>query len=173
MLRNIEIKARLGSVEELLPTVGRIAQQGPWEITQDDTYFACATGRLKLRALSAHEGELIYYQRADQLPPKESRYLRSGTSAPETLRETLRLAYGEVGRVRKRRTLFLCGRTRIHLDRVEGLGHFLELEVVLADGEPAAEGVRVAHELMRQLGVSSAQLIAGGYLELLAGTPAR
>ena len=60
------------------------------------------------------------------------------TTTPDTLRESLLSpAYGQVGRVRKSRTLFLAGRTRIHLDRVEGLGDFLELEVVLADGEHA------------------------------------
>jgi predicted adenylyl cyclase CyaB len=172
MPRNIEIKARISSVEAVLPQVRRIAEQGPWELSQDDTYFACATGRLKVRAFSAHEGELIYYRRADQQAPKESRYLRTPTSAPGTLRESLRLAYGELGRVRKQRTLFLCGRTRIHLDRVEGLGHFLELEVVLAEDEPPAAAVHEAHELLRQLGVSPAQLVEAGYLELLAAAPA-
>ena len=36
---------------------------------------------------------------------------------------------------RSTRTLLMAGRTRIHLDVVAGLGHFLELEVVLRDGE--------------------------------------
>jgi len=58
------------------------------------------------------------------------------TAAPDALREALTLAYGVIGRVRKVRTLFMAGRTRIHLDRVEGLGEFLELEVVLAEHEP-------------------------------------
>jgi len=68
------------------------------------------------------------------------------------------MAYGEIGRVRKHRTLFLVGRTRIHLDRVDGLGDFLELEVVLADDEPFETGVRETHSLMEKLGIQPSQL---------------
>jgi adenylate cyclase class IV len=104
----------------------------------------CTNGRLKLRVLSADKSELIFYRRADQHGPKESFYLRSPISTPDILRESLSLAYGQAGRVRKHRILFLCGRTRIHLDRVEGLGDFLELEVVLQDDEAADVGIREA-----------------------------
>lgn len=67
-------------------------------------------------------------------------------------------------------TFFACngGRTRIHLDRVRGLGEFLELEVVLRDGESAELGVQEAHELMALLGVGDSQLIEGAYVDLLA-----
>ena len=168
MARNVEIKARIASVDALAASAARFADAGPIEIAQDDTFFRCASGRLKLRAFAGGEGELIFYRRADAAGPKESFYLRSPTSAPDTLRESLSLACGQAGRVRKQRTLFLAGRTRIHLDRVEGLGSFLELEVVLADGEPVAAGVREAHELMARLGVEPAQLIEGAYVDLLA-----
>ena len=174
MSRNVEIKARITSVEALLPKVKAIADQGPFEIRQDDTYFACGTGRLKLRMFggapaSKSEGELIYYRRADQQAPKESFYLRSPTTAPEALRESLTLAYGQTGHVEKQRTLFLVGRTRVHLDRVSGLGHFLELEVVLEEHESAEVGIREANELLARLGVERSQLIEGGYFDLLRG----
>lgn len=167
MARNIEIKARIPSVEALAPKVAAIADKGPIEISQDDTFFRCESGRLKLRAFSREEGELIFYRRANRQGPKESFYLRSPTSEPETLRESLSLAYGQAGRVKKHRTLFLVGRTRIHLDKVEGLGHFLELEVVLQESEPPEVGVREAHELMAKLGVEPSQLIEGAYVDLL------
>jgi predicted adenylyl cyclase CyaB len=165
--RNVEIKARITSVEALLPRVQTCADQGPFDIRQDDTYFACDTGRLKLRMFSKGVGELIYYRRADQQGPKESFYLRSPTTAPEVLRESLTLAYGRTGHVEKHRTLFLAGRTRIHLDRVSGLGHFLELEVVLEENEPFEAGVREADQLLAGLGVERSQLIEGGYVDLL------
>ena len=168
MSRNVEIKARITSVEALLPRVRTVADQGPFEIRQDDTYFACNTGRLKLRMFSKGEGELIYYRRADQQGPKESFYLRSPTTAPEVLRESLTLAYGRTGHVEKHRTLFLAGRTRIHLDRVSGLGHFLELEVVLEENEPFEAGVREADQLLASLGIERSQLIEGGYVDLPA-----
>lgn len=167
MPRNIEIKARIASVEALTARAAAIADEGPIEIIQDDTFFQCETGRLKLRAFSEEQGELIFYRRANQPGPKESFYLRSSTSEPETLRESLSLAYGQAGRVQKHRTLFLVGRTRIHLDRVAGLGHFLELEVVLEEHESSEAGVREAHEIMAQLGVEPSQLIEGAYVDLL------
>ena len=70
--------------------------------------------------------------------------------------------------MRKQRTLFLAGRTRIHLDSVEGLGCFLELEVVLSDDEPVEAGIREAHELMERLGVERSQLVEEAYVDLLA-----
>jgi len=168
MPRNIEIKARITSVAAMLPKVQAIANEGPFEIIQDDTFVACDNGRLKLRAFSKEQGELIYYRRSDRPGPKESFYVRSPTSAPDSLREALTLAYGEIGRVQKHRTLFLAGRTRIHLDNVSGLGHFLELEVVLEEHEPPEAGVHEANNLLLQLGVELSQLIEGAYVDLLA-----
>ncbi|MEN6625988.1 MAG: class IV adenylate cyclase [Candidatus Sumerlaeia bacterium] len=168
MARNIEIKARIESVEALAPRAAAIADQGPVEIGQDDTFFGCDGGRLKLRTLAPDRGELIYYERPDQAGPKESFYVISRTAEPDTLRETLTLACGQIGRVRKRRTLYMVGRTRVHLDRVEGLGDFLELEVVLEEGESPQSGVAEAHRIMEQLGVEGAQLIEGAYIDLLS-----
>jgi len=165
--RNIEIKVRIGSVEAFAPVVANLADQDPIEMVQDDTFFNCDAGRLKLRSYSPHQGELIFYQRSDQSGPKESFYLISRTAEPDSLRAALSLAYGQAGRVRKHRTLYIAGRTRVHLDRVEGLGHFLELEVVLADGEPVQSGVEIAQHLMARLDIDSGQLIEGAYIDLL------
>lgn len=169
MARNIEIKARIDNIEVLEPKVAKIAENGPTEIFQDDTFFQCEAGRLKLRVFSETHGELIFYRRDNQAGPKESFYVRSQTDEPETLRETLSLAYGVVGRVRKHRTLYLVDRTRIHLDRVEALGHFLELEVVLSSSESPQVGTEVAHHLLSQLGIESSQLIEVAYVDLLEG----
>jgi adenylate cyclase class IV len=168
MPRNIEIKARIASVRALTQLAAEIADQGPVEIFQDDTFFLCEGGRLKLRTFSSDSGELIFYRRADQQGPKESFYVRSPTSEPDSLGECLSLAYGEAGRVQKHRILFIVGRARIHLDRVVGLGDFLELEVVLQDDESSELGVREAHQLMARLGVEPSQLVEAAYVDLLA-----
>lgn len=165
--RNVEIKARIASVEAMAPRVAALADRGPVEIEQDDTFFVCERGRLKLRALSPTEGQLIFYRRANQAGPKESRFVISPTASPDSLRDALTLAYGSAGRVRKHRTLYLVGRTRVHLDRVESLGHFLELEVVLAEGESPDAGVKEARALMTALGLADDQLIDGAYVDLL------
>jgi predicted adenylyl cyclase CyaB len=166
--RNVEIKARIASVEAIAPRVAALADRGPIEIEQDDTFFSCERGRLKLRALSPSEGQLIFYRRPNQAGPKESRFVVSPTGSPDSLREALSLAFGTAGRVRKHRTLYLVGRTRVHLDRVESLGHFLELEVVLAAGESAEAGIKEARALMTALGLADDQLVEGAYVDLLA-----
>jgi predicted adenylyl cyclase CyaB len=177
MALNIEIKARIPSVESLLQPAAAIATEDPVEILQDDTFFRCAAGRLKLRAFSDDDGELIFYRRNDEAGPKQSFYLRSPTTTPAVLREALALAYGVVGRVRKHRTLFMAGSTRIHLDRVEGLGDFLELEVVMSDQDGAAEVAAAQAEairLMGRLGIEPAQLIDVAYVDLAtAGAKSR
>jgi len=172
MARNVEIKVRIESVESVFSKAAELADEGPVEIIQDDTFFPCENGRLKLRAFSEDEGELIFYRRSRRKGPKESFYIVSPTGSPDTLRESLSLAYGTAGRVCKNRTLLLAGRTRIHLDRVEGLGDFLELEVVLEEGEPVESGEAEARDLMEKLGIRPDQLIECAYVDLLASATA-
>ena len=171
MPRNVEIKARIAGVDALTPLAARLADSGPLILEQDDTFFACPGGRLKLRNQFAAGAELIFYRRPDESGPKESFYVRAAVPDPAAMRTLLELAYGQSGRVRKRRVLFLAGRTRIHLDAVEGLGEFLELEVVLHDGESTQAGVAEARKIMAALGVEPGQLIEGAYVDHL-GRPA-
>jgi predicted adenylyl cyclase CyaB len=167
MARNIEIKARIDDIEKLKVIVAGMADKGPIEILQDDTFFFCPNGRMKLRTFSDTEAELIFYQRPDQSGPKESVYSIAPVTAPDKTRAVLSQGYGQTGRVRKHRTLFLIGRTRVHLDRVEGLGDFLELEVVLAENETTVSGVLAANEILGKLGIPSDHLIEGAYVDLL------
>jgi hypothetical protein len=86
---------------------------------------------------------------------------------PDRVRDVLATAYGIIGVVRKRRTVRMVDRTRVHLDEVEGLGTFVELEVVLGDGEPAESGVVEARRLMAALGIQEDQLVSRAYIDLL------
>jgi predicted adenylyl cyclase CyaB len=168
MPRNVEIKARVLQPSRLLDAVIDVADRGPTVFGQDDTFFACPNGRLKLRTFSASEGQLIFYRRDDLEGPKISEYVMASTSEPDALRGTLTLAYGIVGRVRKTRTLFLVGPTRVHLDDVEGLGHFMELEVVLTPEQTLEEGQAIAEDLMKKLGIDEKHLVRRAYVDLLA-----
>jgi len=168
MSRNIEIKARLHDRKSMEQIAASLADSGPTLLHQEDTFFACASGRLKLRVFAEGHGELIYYRRADEEGPKESFYLLTPTKTPQNLKESLRLANGILGTVIKERTLYLIGRTRVHLDRVEGLGDFVELEVVLAENEAQAAGEQEADALMEQLGIAENDLVCGAYFDLLA-----
>lgn len=167
MARNIEIKARIADRAALEQRVAQLADAGPTPIAQDDTFFHCASGRLKLRRFADGQGELIAYQRDDASGPKLSDYRRTPTGDPDGLRETLARACGVRGRVVKQRTLYLAGPTRIHLDAVEGLGDFLELEVVLRDDETPEHGQAVARDLLAVLAIEPSQLLALAYIDLL------
>ena len=167
MARNIEIKARVKDFATVRLNASKIANSPLAEILQDDTFFKCARGRLKLRTFVDGTGILIFYQRQDAQGPKESFYELSKTNEPDSLRATLSLAYGQIGRVRKHRTLFLVGRTRVHLDEVEGLGEFVELEVEMGEEETTKEGVREASDVMSMLGIHESELVEGAYLDLL------
>ena len=169
MARNIEIKARVDDLAAVEARAAAIATEGPHELAQDDTFFACADGRLKLRQFGDGRGELIHYSRADASGPKLSDYRISPTHSPETLRETLTRALGTAGRVRKQRRLYIAGRTRIHLDDVEGLGTFVELEVVLSASDTLENGEAEAKRIMDALGIGASQLVRGAYVDLLAG----
>ena len=170
--RNIEIKARVADLAAVEARAAALADSGPTDIGQDDTFFACPVGRLKLRELAPDRGELIHYERPDEGGPKLSRYVIAPTTDPAALREALARAWGTTGRVRKHRRLYLAGRTRIHLDRVEGLGHFVELEVVLAPDDDLAGGEAEARCIMDALGVAEADLVEGAYVDLLAAQSA-
>jgi len=166
MPRNIEIKARLRSVDELLPRARALADGDVVVIDQHDTFFHVPHGRLKLRAFSDGSAELIHYHRPNTAAPKASDYVRVPVTEARLLHEALARGCGVVGHVRKRRLLLLVGQTRVHLDRVEGLGDFIELEVVLRDGQADDDGRAVAEQLMHRLGLAGAPRLAGAYLDL-------
>jgi len=168
MPRNIEIKARIASALAVLPRARQVAGGEPELIVQDDTFFTVPHGRLKLREFADGSAELIHYHRPDHGDTRASDYVRLPVPDPAALREALARACGVIGRVRKQRWLLMAGATRIHIDRVEGLGDFMELEVVLADGQTDADGTAVAEALMQALGLAGAERIAGAYLDLLA-----
>ena len=167
MPSNIEIKARIRDFAEIKSRAARLSDISPQVIPQEDTFFSTPQGRLKLRVISESQGQLIYYRRPDQEGPKRSNYHISHTSDPANLRRVLELAYGIRGVVRKTRYLYLVGQTRVHLDDVEGLGQFLELEVVMRDGQADAEGEAIAKALMASLGVEKSDLLEGAYMDLL------
>ncbi len=167
MPTNIEIKARVRDFPGLQERAASLSDTAVQVIPQEDTFFHCPQGRLKLRRLALERGQLVYYQRPDQDGPKRSDYHIFETGDPENLLRTLSLALGVRGVVRKVRRLYLAGQTRIHLDDVEGLGHFMELEVVLRPGQSEAEGQTIAKTLMEKLGVIESDLLECAYMDLL------
>lgn len=167
MPANIEIKARARDLAALRSRAEAMSDLPVQIIPQVDTFFHTDKGRLKLRELGSSRAQLIYYERLDQDGPKLSTYHIFETSDPGSLKTTLSLALGTRGVVRKTRYLYLVGQTRVHLDEVEGLGQFVELEVVLRPGQSDTEGQVIAEELMSKLGVEKADLLEGAYMDLI------
>jgi len=167
MAANIEIKARVDDFEAMKARAESLSDMPLKILPQEDTFFNAPQGRLKLRVQSPHEGYLIYYERPDQDGPKRSDYHLAETNDPENLKQVLSLALGIRGVVRKTRYLYMVGQTRIHLDKVEGLGHFMELEVVMKEGQGDAEGQAIAEDLMRRLGIREEALLEGAYMDLI------
>lgn len=167
--RNIEIKARVADLAGLEARAAALADSGPVVIEQTDTFYDVPHGRLKLRVFQDGSGELIAYQRPDRLEPTGSEYTIFPAPEPALLHEALASALGVRGVVRKSRTLYLAGQTRIHLDRVERLGAFAELEVVLAPGESPEAGREIADRLMAELGIAASDLVEPAYIDLLEG----
>lgn len=166
MPSNIEIKARVSDLGTLRSLVESFCDRAVEVLDQEDIFFAAPAGRLKLRILGRQRAELIYYQRLDAAGPKPSHYLIAPTSDPESLRAILTSVLQVVGVLRKRRWVYLVGQTRVHLDDVEGLGRFVELEVVLRPDQTEAEGIAIAREWMLRLGITEPQLIEGAYVDL-------
>ncbi|MEZ2350789.1 class IV adenylate cyclase [Caballeronia sp. RCC_10] len=168
MARNIEIKARAHRFDELRERASALATDAPLVFRQQDFFYDVPTGRLKLRQFDdGTPSELIFYQRDDRDGPKVSYYSRSPVTNAEAMHALLAQALTTRGIVSKERHVYLVGRTRIHLDRVDGLGDFVELEVVLGQDDEEAGGHQEAHDMFARLGVAQADLVPLAYVDLL------
>ncbi|CAB3760691.1 class IV adenylate cyclase [Paraburkholderia solisilvae] len=168
MARNIEIKARAPQFDLLRERAAALSPDAPLIFRQHDSFYDVPRGRLKLRQFDdGTPAELIFYQRDDRDGPKVSYYTRSPVTNPEAMHALLATALTTRCLISKERHVYLVGRTRIHLDRVDGLGDFIELEVVLAQDDDEEGGEAEAHEMFRKLGVPESDLVAVAYVDLL------
>uniref|UniRef100_A0A8C4RV39 Si:ch211-156b7.4 n=1 Tax=Erpetoichthys calabaricus TaxID=27687 RepID=A0A8C4RV39_ERPCA len=167
MPSNVEIKARVHDIEQLMQNAKELSQSEGSLILQEDIFFNVQHGRLKLRNFMNGSGQLIFYDRPDVSGPKLSNYSISPTEDPDGLTKLLSDALGVRGVVKKQRYLFMIEQTRLHVDTVEGLGHFMELEVVLNDEQTPDEGDSIAHTLMEKLQVKKEDLVTGAYIDIL------
>ncbi|MGH7137812.1 MAG: class IV adenylate cyclase [Pirellulales bacterium] len=164
--RNIELKARIDSLEAARETCARIASFSARE-RQTDTYFRCSHGRLKLRERMALPAQLVGYARANATTPRASDYWLVPVSEPSLLKAALAATLGVLVIVEKQRDVFLYQNVRIHLDRVSELGEFVEFEAVLAPGDDEQAAFELVSALAARLGVETDHLIDGSYSDLL------
>ena len=166
--RNLEIKAVDLDPDATLAAALGFGAEDHGVLHQRDTYFHAVTGRLKLREAPPHPAELIAYARADLAGPKVSHYRVVPVADHLALVAALTDSLGVRCVVEKARRLLRWRNVRIHLDRVAGLGHFVELEAVATSpGGLEVERDRV-EQLRMALGIGDERLIARGYADLLA-----
>jgi homotetrameric cytidine deaminase len=165
--RNVELKAHDPDPDATLRAA--LALDGVEDrgvLHQRDTYFRAPQGRLKLRRQDG-AAQLIAYSRADAPGARESAYRLVDVPDPDALAAALQSTYGVSVDVVKERRLLLWDGVRIHLDAVEGLGRFVELEAVApADSDLQAEHAKLAR-LRDALDIQDAQLEPRGYAALL------
>lgn len=137
------------------------------KLLQRDTYFKVPRGRLKLREEPDALSHLIAYERSDLLDHKESRYHLIEVREPTELREALAAILGIMVVVSKARHLFIFEGVRIHLDRVDGLGDFVEFEGVATDGVDPAGFTKLLDDLRRSFGILDQDLLPESYSDLL------
>jgi predicted adenylyl cyclase CyaB len=165
-MQNLEAKFKLGDLEHARQQAAAIGYQYQATLIQRDTFFRIAAGKLKLRE-EASGAWLIFYARENNRQLKLSSYEIVTVAEPEKSREMLTRALGTIATVRKTRILMMRNHVRLHLDRVEDLGDFGEIEAVLGEqGDPEASRPAV-DELLRALDIKGDHLIEESYFELL------
>ena len=163
-MRNLEFKARLDGPQAALARARALGADLYGDLRQTDTYFNAPSGRLKLRETAGHQAELIFYHRDEAGSDRASDYEIAPSREPEALRDLLAHALGVMAVVKKRRTLLTLDAARIHLDNVDGLGHFIEFEVIVGDDEDAAK--QRIDWLIRELGFDWGDCVRASYLDL-------
>lgn len=167
MSANIELKAKLANMPAAHEVARRLSGSSGEQLVQTDIFFAVSKGRLKLRIFGDNKGELIHYSRENIAEARRSDYIIVGTSDPWALCSLLDLVTRQIGTVRKTRYLYLLGQTRIHVDDVEDLGTFLEIEVVLTDSQSEQEARVIADDLLVAFGVPKESILADAYIDML------
>ena len=167
MAQNIEIKCRVPNVSEMEKRVRELTRTDCEILYQEDVFYRADQGKLKLRIFPDGTGDLISYSRDIIAGPKLSDYFIYKADDAQMLRQVLDRSFQIIGVVRKERKLYKKGRTRIHLDRVENLGDFLELEVVLQNGEDLRTGEEEAFALMQALQLPGENLCDKAYIDLI------
>jgi len=141
--RNLELKAPLSDVLAASRVAHGLGASDLGELRQVDTYFSVERGRLKLREIEGGIAELIFYHRPDEGAARWSDFWTSPAPDAGSTKALLTAALGIRGTVKKYRRIFTWIECRIHLDEVEDLGSFLELEV-LSTGDEIDDQARMA-----------------------------
>jgi adenylate cyclase, class 2 len=161
----IEFKARCQHHERIREILKSNGARSIGTDHQVDTYFHVPSGRLKLREGNI-ENALIFYSRPNESGPKQSDVTMSVVSSNSDLRAVLTESLGVLATVDKQREIYFVDNVKVHLDQVEGLGRFIEVEAI---GTPEQSLVlrEQCQRFLAELEIRSNDLVEGSYSDLL------
>ncbi len=167
MIRNIEIKAKSTNHQFIREILIKHNAYFKGEDYQIDTYFNVQFGRLKLRE-GQIENNLIHYNRSDIEGPKQSDVILFQAKLDSTLKQILIKSLGILVVVEKKREIFFIDNVKFHLDTVENLGTFVEIEVIDKEGIIGKEKLNEqCHFFLKLFKIDDKDLIAQSYSDLL------
>lgn len=166
-MRNLEAKFKLADLNQARERALAIGYTPSQVLRQRDTFFRVAKGKLKLREEDIR-AMLIHYGRKETDALQLSDYQIVPIPDAEKTRAMLTAALGVIAEVRKERTLLMRANVRLHLDRVEGLGEFGEIEAVIADGDNPEASRAAVDETLLALQIGRDDLIDISYFEIAA-----
>ncbi len=131
-------------------------------LRQTDYYLEKGRRKVKVRVINGKKFQLVSYLRVEKAGRKESAYTIKELTQAE---KTALLSKQVICCVKKTRKLWINKNTRIHLDRVDGLGNFLELETVV-QGKAVKKGLNEFNKVAQLLGIKAKLGVAGSYSDL-------
>ncbi len=164
---NIEIKARCGDPQRIRDILSGHNADFRGVDEQLDTYFKVERGRLKLRQCNI-ENSLIFYERADEAGPKQADVQLCRLAPGTALRDVLVAGLGVLVEVAKRREIYFIENVKFHIDEVEGLGGFVEIEAIDAEGTIGRQRLlEQCQRYMELLAIAEDDLIECSYSDML------
>lgn len=165
--QNIEIKARCQDSDLIRGILKDKNARFIGVDSQTDVYFKTNHGRLKLRKGNI-ENCLIFYDRENKKGPKHSKVILFNTPKDSLLESILRNAYGVLVEVKKKREIYFIDNVKFHIDEVEFLGNFVEIEAIDKDGSIGKEKLMLqCREYMNLFKIQEKDLIQISYSDLL------
>ena len=164
---NIEIKASCSDPDRIEQILNDEEADNKGLDHQVDTYFNIPEGRLKLREGNI-ENSLIFYKRDNISGPKESHVQLYKTKPDSGLKEVLVHSLGTKVIVDKKRKIFFVENIKFHIDLVENLGSFIEIEAIDKTGTIGQAKLEVQCErYIKKFGINKSDLISVSYSDLL------
>jgi len=163
MAKNLEIKLKMDSFEKILMRLKNMGASDEGTLNQKDIYYQIENGLLKLRVQDG-ENVLIKYNRDESGNDRWSDYDILKLSG-EDVERYMKGIFNIETIVEKERKLYLYKDTRIHLDTVNDLGLFLELETVVTSSLDYAKDL--FNEMVTILELDTGRQILSSYRDLM------